>query len=45
MSTSLQGTGTNRWGQLIMGVICMVLIANLQGNGLDPVRPSDGGGQ
>ena len=30
MSTSLQGTGTNRWGQLIMGVICMVLIANLQ---------------
>ena len=30
MSTSLPDTGTSRWGQLIMGVICMVLIANLQ---------------
>jgi OFA family oxalate/formate antiporter-like MFS transporter len=32
MSTSIahSGTGTNRWVQLIVGVICMVLIANLQ---------------
>jgi MFS transporter, OFA family, oxalate/formate antiporter len=30
MSGSLPVAGTNRWGQLIMGVICMALIANLQ---------------
>jgi len=29
-TSALNGSGTNRWTQLIVGVICMILIANLQ---------------
>ena len=41
--TKSQPWRTNRWAQLIIAIVCMILIANYQYR-MDAVRPSDGRG-